>query len=103
MPNEKTSIPCAVCRDLAPLVADGVASARERGPCVRAHLAACPACAAEWPGPLCDGERLRPCRSAGNRAAEPDDARVLRRLHRQADQPALALCCWRRGRWAARC
>ena len=27
MPNEKTSIPCAVCRDLAPLVADGVASA----------------------------------------------------------------------------
>ena len=63
MPNEKTSIPCAVCRDLAPLVADGVASAESEA-LVCAHLEVCPACAAEWPE-LCakeNGPTMQICR-----------------------------------------
>ncbi|MFR7452460.1 MAG: zf-HC2 domain-containing protein, partial [Gemmiger sp.] len=49
MTKDYEAIPCEVCRDLAPLVADGVAS-EQSAALVRAHLAACPACAAEWPG-----------------------------------------------------
>ena len=45
MRPEPNAISCAVCRDLAPLVADGVASA-DSAALVRAHLAACPSCAA---------------------------------------------------------
>ena len=57
MTKDYEAISCEVCRDLAPLVADGVAS-EQSAALVRAHLAACPACAAEWPGP---GRRqLRP-------------------------------------------
>ena len=80
MPNEKTSIPCAVCRDLAPLVADGVASA-DSAALVRAHLAACPSCAAEWPA-LAAGTGAPPAAETPLPAG-PDDARVLRRLRRR--------------------
>ena len=45
MTKDYEAIPCEVCRDLAPLVADGVAS-EQSAALVRAHLAACPACAA---------------------------------------------------------
>ena len=41
----ETEIPCAVCRDLIPLVQDGVASPESEA-LVKAHLAACPACRA---------------------------------------------------------
>ena len=39
---EIKKIPCAVCRDLMPLVQDGVASPESEA-LVKAHLAACPA------------------------------------------------------------
>ena len=42
---EIKKIPCAVCRDLMPLVQDGVASPESEA-LVKAHLAACPACRA---------------------------------------------------------
>ena len=38
---EIKKIPCAVCRDLMPLVQDGVASPESEA-LVKAHLAACP-------------------------------------------------------------
>lgn len=75
MTKDYEAIPCEVCRDLAPLVADGVAS-EQSAALVRAHLAACPACAAEWPGLAADSSAPPP-------PPEPDDARVLRRLHRR--------------------
>lgn len=81
MLNETTNIPCAVCRDLAPLVADGVASAESEA-MVRAHLAGCPACAAEWPA-LCTEASARP---ADAPPALPDDSRVLRRLRRRLNR-----------------
>lgn len=37
----ETEIPCAVCRDLIPLVQDGVASPESEA-LVKAHLQACP-------------------------------------------------------------
>ena len=45
MTPEKIS--CGICRDLLPLVLDGVA-APESEAAVRAHLAACPECRAVW-------------------------------------------------------
>ena len=42
---ENAKIPCAVCRDLMPLVQDGIASP-ESEQLVRAHIAVCPACQA---------------------------------------------------------
>lgn len=77
MTNER--IPCEVCRDLAPLVADGVAS-EQSAALVRAHLAACPACAAEWPELAAPAGDANPAPAV---PAEPDDAWVLRRLHRK--------------------
>ena len=44
---ENAKIPCAVCRDLMPLVQDGIASP-ESEQLVRAHIAVCPACQALW-------------------------------------------------------
>ena len=38
---ETTKIPCAVCRDLMPLVQDGVASPESEA-LVQAHMAVCP-------------------------------------------------------------
>ena len=79
MRPEPNAISCAVCRDLAPLVADGVASA-DSAALVRAHLAACPSCAAEWPALAAE--------TGAPPAAEPplpagrDGARVLRTILR---------------------
>lgn len=46
---ETAKIPCAVCRDLMPLVQDGVASPESEA-LVQAHMAVCPACRALWQG-----------------------------------------------------
>lgn len=89
MPNEKTSIPCAVCRDLAPLVADGVASAESEA-LVRAHLEVCPACAAEWPELCAEGERPDQA-GVPETVPLPDDIRVLRRLHRKLNRRSALL------------
>lgn len=89
MPNEKTSIPCAVCRDLAPLVADGVASAESEA-LVRAHLEVCPACAAEWPELCAEGERPDHA-DMPETVPLPDDIRVLRRLHRKLNRRSALL------------
>ena len=89
MPNEKTSIPCAVCRDLAPLVADGVASAESEA-LVRAHLEVCPACAAEWPELGAEGERPDQA-DVPETVPLPDDIRVLRRLHRKLNRRSALL------------
>ncbi|HIQ58992.1 MAG TPA: zf-HC2 domain-containing protein [Candidatus Merdivicinus intestinavium] len=40
-------IPCEICRDLMPLVRDGVASPESRE-AVLAHIRDCPGCRAEW-------------------------------------------------------
>ena len=89
MPNEKTSIPCAVCRDLAPLVADGVACAESEA-LVRAHLEVCPACAAEWPELCAEGERPDHA-DVPETVPLPDDIRVLRRLHRKLNRRSALL------------
>ena len=89
MPNEKTSIPCAVCRDLAPLVADGVASAESEA-LVRAHLEVCPACAAEWPELCAEGERPDQA-DVPETVPLPDDIRGLRRLHRKLNRRSALL------------
>ena len=43
----ETEIPCAVCRDLIPLVQDGVASLESEA-LVKAHLQTCPECRTLW-------------------------------------------------------
>ena len=43
----ETKIPCAVCRDLIPLVQDGVASPESEA-LVKAHLQTCPECRTLW-------------------------------------------------------
>ena len=53
---ETAKIPCAVCRDLMPLVQDGVASPDSEA-LVQAHMAVCPACRA-----LDDGKILQKLR-----------------------------------------
>ncbi len=65
-------LPCAICRDLLPLVQDGVASSESEA-AVRAHLACCPACCALWP-------------EAGQPPAPlPDDEKIVRRLRARMD------------------
>ena len=59
---------------------DGVASA-DSAALVRAHLAACPSCAAEWPALA--PETGAPPAAETSLPAGPDDARVLRRLRRR--------------------
>ena len=49
----ETEIPCAVCRDLIPLVQDGVASPESEA-LVKAHLQTCPEC------PVAGGRRAGP-------------------------------------------
>ena len=80
MRPDPNAISCAVCRDLAPLVADGVASA-DSAALVRAHLAACPSCAAEWPALA--AETGAPPAAETPLPVGLDDARVLRRLRRR--------------------
>lgn len=67
-----SDISCDVCRDLIPLVADGVASADSEA-LVRGHVAHCPACQAYLDS---GGIQLPP-------SPEPDAARVLGRIQRR--------------------
>ena len=77
---ETAKIPCAVCRDLMPLVQDGVASPESEA-LVQAHMAVCPACRA------CGRERTT--RNAGT--AAPDDGKVLQKLRRRYSTHLLLL------------
>ena len=64
----ETEIPCAVCRDLIPLVQDGVASPESEA-LVKAHLQTCPECRTLWQaggGVHCCGAHKR---EGGRRAA----------------------------------
>lgn len=63
------ALPCEICRDLLPLVQDGVAS-QESEAAVRAHLQSCEACRALWSEA---GEENTP-------APLPDDEKVVRKL-----------------------
>lgn len=80
-PAENTKIPCAVCRDLIPLVQDGIASP-ESEQLVRAHLAVCPACQALWQG-------TEP--PAVPELPTPDDGKIIRRLRRRYNTHLLLL------------
>lgn len=73
MTPEKIS--CGICRDLLPLVLDGVA-APESEAAVRAHLDTCPACRAVWQAECGDVPAPAP-------DTLPDDAKILRRLRRR--------------------
>ncbi len=79
--TETTKIPCAVCRDLMPLVQDGVASPESEA-LVKAHLAACPACRAQWQGTDAPAEREPPA---------PDDGKILKKLQRRYSTHLLLL------------
>lgn len=70
-----TKIPCGLCRDLIPLVKDGVASPESEA-AVLDHIKTCAECHALYDGDL---------------APMPDDAKILKRLHRSASLWALAL------------
>ncbi len=71
-PTPPVALPCAVCRDLLPLVQDGVASPESEA-AVRAHLQTCEACRALWPEA---GENTTP-------APLPDDEKVVRQLRQR--------------------
>lgn len=78
---ETAKIPCAVCRDLMPLVQDGVASPESEA-LVQAHMAVCPACRALWQGA---DEPTTPEPPA------PDDGKILQRLRRRYSTHLLLL------------
>ena len=78
---ETTKISCAVCRDLMPLVQDGVASPESEA-LVQAHMAVCPACRALWQGA---DEPTTPEPPA------PDDGKILQRLRRRYSTHLLLL------------
>lgn len=78
---ETAKIPCAVCRDLMPLVQDGVASPESEA-LVQAHMAVCPACRALWQGA---DEPTTPEPPA------PDDGKILQRLRRRYSMHLLLL------------
>lgn len=71
-PTPPVTLPCSICRDLLPLVQDGVASPESEA-AVRAHLQTCEACRALWPEA---GESSTP-------APLPDDEKVVRQLRRR--------------------
>lgn len=78
---ETTKISCAVCRDLMPLVQDGVASPESEA-LVQAHMAVCPACRALWRGT--DGPTTP-------EPPAPDDGKILQRLRRRYSMHLLLL------------
>ena len=78
---EIKKIPCAVCRDLMPLVQDGVASPESEA-LVKAHLAACPACRALRQGADAPVVPALPA---------PDDGKILQRLRRRYSMHLLLL------------
>lgn len=80
-PAETTKIPCAVCRDLMPLVQDGVASPESEA-LVKVHLASCPACRA-----IRQGTEL----SSVPELPAPDDGKILQRLRRRYSTHLLLL------------
>lgn len=80
-PAENAKIPCAVCRDLMPLVQDGIASP-ESEQLVHAHLAACPACKALWQGTEPPTVPELPT---------PDDRKIIQQLRRRYSTHLLLL------------
>lgn len=80
-PTEMIKIPCAVCRDLMPLVQDGVASPESEA-LVQAHLADCPACRAQWQGTDAPDVPQLPA---------PDDGKILQKLRRRYSTHLLLL------------
>lgn len=78
---ETAKIPCSVCRDLMPLVQDGVASPESEA-LVQAHMAVCQACRALWQGA---DEPTTPEPPA------PDDGKILQRLRRRYSMHLLLL------------
>ena len=78
---EIKKIPCAVCRDLMPLVQDGVASPESEA-LVKAHLAACPACRALRQGADAPAVPELPA---------PDDGKILQKLRRRYSTHLLML------------
>ena len=78
---EIKKIPCAVCRDLMPLVQDGVASPESEA-LVKAHLAACPACRALRQGTDAPAVPELPA---------PDDGKILQKLRRRYSTHLLLL------------
>ena len=79
--TETAKIPCAVCRDLMPLVQDGVASPESEA-LVQAHLAVCPACRAQWQGTGAPDEQ---------EPSTPDDGKILQKLRRRYSTHLLLL------------
>lgn len=79
--SKTTKIPCAVCRDLMPLVQDGVASP-ESEELVRIHLHTCPACQALWQGTETPTEPEPP---------SPDDGKIIQKLRRRYSTHLLLL------------
>ena len=77
-----TAFSCDVCRDLLPLVADGVASADSEALVAR-HCAGCPACSAlaSRAGVSEEGAPAWQAGTAGG--GTPNDAYILRRLKKQ--------------------
>lgn len=78
---ETAKIPCAVCRDLMPLVQDGVASPDSEA-LVQPHMAVCPACRALWQG---TDDPAMPELPA------PDDGKILQKLRRRYSTHLLLL------------
>ena len=78
---EIKKIPCAVCRDLMPLVQDGVASPESEA-LVKAHLAACPACRALRQGADAPAVPELPA---------PDDGKIMQKLRRRYSTHLLLL------------
>lgn len=79
IPGPPVTLPCEICRDLLPLVQDGVASPESEA-AVRAHLQHCEACRALWP-------------EAGENPATaplPDDEKVVRKLRERINGWLLA-------------
>lgn len=77
----ESKIGCGICRDLLPLVRDGVAGAESEA-AVRAHAEECPDCAALLQGGR-GAEPEPPC--------APDDAAVLKKVRRKLGGAVLCL------------
>ena len=78
---ETAKISCAVCRDLMPLVQDGVASPESEA-LVQAHMAVCPACRALRQGADAPAVPELPA---------PDDGKILQKLRRRYSTHLLLL------------
>lgn len=79
IPEPPVTLSCEICRDLLPLVQDGVASPESEA-AVRAHLQHCEACRALWPE-AGESPALAPL---------PDDEKVVRKLRERINGWLLA-------------